>query len=85
MPDKRIVIKSVRKTPQKIKIKKRFLTSTDLKSLTQNILKLNTYAPLQQSTLQDLFEKTSLYMNKLQPARNNAIKIKRIRLFNKAN
>ena len=85
MSKNRIKIKAVKSAPQRIKIKKRFLSSYDLKVLTQNILRLNTYAPLQQSTLHDLFDKTSRYMNKLQPERNNLIKIKKIRLFNKAN
>lgn len=85
MSNGRIKIKAVNSSPRRIKIKKRFLSANDLKVLTQNILKLNTYSPLQQSTLQDLFDKTAVYINRLQPSRNNSIKIKKIRLFNNAN
>lgn len=85
MSNNRIKIKSKRKAPTKIKIKRKLLSSYDIKVLTQNILRLNSHAPLHQSTLQDVFDKTSFYMNKLQPKKSGLIKIKKIRLFNKAN
>ncbi len=85
MPEAKIIIKSVRKAPRKITIRRNFLSSSDLKSLTKNIIRLNSHTPLQQSTLKDLFEQTSKYMNQLQSERSPLIKIKNIRLFRGSN
>jgi hypothetical protein len=85
MSENRFKIKAIKKAPTKIKIKRKMLSTHDLKVLTQNILRLNSQVPLQQTTLQDVFDKTAFYMNKLQHKRTGFIKIKKVRLFNKAN
>ena len=85
MPDNRIKIKAVRKAPSRIKIRRKLLSASDIKNLTQSILKLNNYAPLHQSTIQDVFDKTSTYLKQFRVKSQSHIKIKKIKLYNKAN
>lgn len=81
MSDTMIKIKAVKKAPAKITIRRKLLSARDLKSMTHNILRLNEQAPLQQSTLQDLFEQTTQYMSSLTARRPSLIRIKKVRLF----
>jgi hypothetical protein len=85
MQDTKIIIKAKRKPSPSIKIRRRFLSVNDIKSLTQNVLRLNDFAPLQQSTIQDFFDKTNQYLKKVEPNKNPLIKIKRVKLYKSAN
>lgn len=85
MPDAKIKIKAVKRAPSKIVIRRKLLSASDIKVLTQNILKLNSFSPLQQNTIQDFFDKSNEYMRRLQPNKNTLIKIKNIKLYRNAN
>lgn len=83
MSEPKIKIRTIQKPSSSIRIRKKNMTRHDLQSLKDKILKLNSQVPLQQSTIQDLFNKTNEYLEKFSPIRNSLIKIKRIKLFNK--
>jgi len=79
--NRKIVIKQVRRAPRKgIKIKRRMMSSFDVRSLAHQVVKFNKFIPLQKQTLQELLDKTSNYLKSFENKKLNFIKIKRIRL-----